>query len=69
MKKHGRNLLVKISQLLVLSRRWTAGFGELEKRCFQKEFFLAEREGQHSANCELKSQQTVQKSAVHKKGT
>uniref|UniRef100_A0A8C2TSL8 SUMO specific peptidase 5 n=2 Tax=Coturnix japonica TaxID=93934 RepID=A0A8C2TSL8_COTJA len=48
MKKHGRNLLVKISQLLVLSRRWTAGFGELEKRCFQKEFFLAEREGQHS---------------------
>lgn len=46
MKKHRRNLLLKRSQLLALSGRWTAGFGELRKCCFQKQFFLAKRKRQ-----------------------
>uniref|UniRef100_A0A8C3KDM4 SUMO specific peptidase 5 n=1 Tax=Calidris pygmaea TaxID=425635 RepID=A0A8C3KDM4_9CHAR len=43
MKNHSRRLLWKRSQLLAQSRRWTAGFGEPGKSCFQRQFFLAKQ--------------------------
>lgn len=46
MKNHRRHLLWKRSQLLAQSRRWTTGFGELGKYCFQKQSFLAKKKRQ-----------------------
>lgn len=46
MKNHRRHLLWKRSQLLAQSRRWTTGFGDLAKYCFQKQFFVANEERQ-----------------------
>lgn len=46
MKNHRRHLLWKRSQLLAQSRRWSTGFGELGKYCFQKQFFLAKKKRQ-----------------------
>lgn len=43
MKNHRRHLLWKRSQLLAQSRRWTTGFGELGKYCFQNQSFLAKK--------------------------
>ncbi|KAM6260674.1 sentrin-specific protease 5 isoform 3-T3 [Spheniscus humboldti] len=46
MKNHRRHLLWKRSQLLAQPRKWTTGFGELGKYCFQKQFFLAKKKRQ-----------------------
>uniref|UniRef100_A0A672USX6 SUMO specific peptidase 5 n=1 Tax=Strigops habroptila TaxID=2489341 RepID=A0A672USX6_STRHB len=43
MKNRRQPLLWKRSQLLAQSRRWTTGFGELGKYCFQKQFYLAKK--------------------------